>query len=212
MVSFSVPEKLLYKVLRIEPSPLRTGNGQPFVFLHINKTAGTSVLRALGIPVKQHRTAREVIDRIGREKWQSAWKFAFVRNPWDRAVSLYEYRRGKDRTGIASSGLSFTRWVDRVFTEDPDPRYNNNPRSFQSQCDWLKDERGDIAIDFIGRFENLASDFSRVAERIAPGASLQHLNASRRGSYTRYYDPQSRQAVARWFAEDIERFGYDFGA
>lgn len=210
MASNPVVEKLLYKVLRIEPSPLRTGNGKPFIFLHINKTAGTSVLRAIGIPVKQHRTAREIIERIGMEKWQSAWKFAFVRNPWDRAVSLYEYRRGKDRTGIASNELSFTEWACRVFGDDPDPRYNNNPRSFQPQCDWLKDSHGDIAIDFIGRFERLADDFSRVAEKIAPGAGLQHLNASRRENYTTYYDSMSRKAVARWFAEDIDRFGYTF--
>ena len=211
MAYFPVAEKLLYKLLRISPSPLRTGNGTPFIFLHINKTAGTSVLRATGIPVKQHRTAREIIERIGREQWQTAWKFAFVRNPWDRAVSLYEYRRMKDRTGIASQELPFTTWVSRVFTHDPDPVFNNNPRSFQSQCDWLKDDRGEIAIDFIGRFENIESDFARIAERIAPGANLRHLNASRRESYTTYYDAPSRDAVARWFAEDIERFGYGFG-
>lgn len=203
-------EKLLFKVLRIEPSPLRGGNRTPFIFLHINKTAGTSVLRAVGIPVKRHRTAREIIARIGREKWDSAWKFAFVRNPWDRAVSLYEYRRGKDRTGIASNELSFGEWVERVFGAQPDPAYNNNPRSFQSQCEWLKDDRGNIEIDFIGRFENIQDDFRAIAEKIAPGASLQHLNASRRAPYASYYDAGSRKAVAAWFAEDIERFGYFF--
>lgn len=203
-------EKLLYRVIRVEPSPLRPGPRTPFIFLHINKTAGTSVGRAIDLPLKRHRTAREIIGQIGRARWESAWKFTFVRNPWDRAVSLYEYRRMKDRTGVGSSGISFGDWVQRVFDEDPDPVYHNNSRSFMPQCDWLKDDRGEIDLDFIGRFEHLARDFAQVAERVAPGAELPRLNASKRSAFTSYYDAASRDMVARWFAEDIERFGYRF--
>lgn len=204
-------EKLLYKALHIKPSPLRLGNGTPYIFLHINKTAGTSIGRAIGLPVKRHLTAREVIGLIGRKKWRSAWKFTFVRNPWDRAASLYRYRRMKNKTGIASNDVPFAEWVQRVFTDDPDPRYHDNPKSFQSQCDWLKDDRGDIAIDFIARFEEINRDFERIAEKIAPGASLPYLNASRADCYRDYYDERSRAAVADWFAEDIGYFDYRFG-
>lgn len=203
-------EKLLYRLLRVEPSPLRPGPRTPYIFLHINKTAGTSVGRAIDLPVKRHRTAREIIERIGRARWDSAWKFTFVRNPWDRAVSLYEYRRMKDRTGVDSSGIAFGDWVQRVFGEDPDPAYHNKRRPFLPQSDWLKDDRGEIDIDFIGRFENLARDFAQVAERVAPGAELQRLNASRRRRYVDYYDARSRDVVARWFAEDVDRFAYRF--
>jgi len=203
-------EKMLYRLLRIKPSPLRYENETSFVFLHINKTAGTSVGKAIGLQVKQHLTAREIIQRIGREKWVSAWKFTFVRNPWDRAVSLYEYRRGKDRTGIATRNLSFSEWTQRVFSEDPDPVFHNNPKSFQTQSEWLRDERGEIDIDFVGRFENIAKDFEEIAKKIAPGASLRHLNASSRAPYGSYYDNASNAIVSRWFKEDIERFGYVF--
>ena len=203
-------EKLLYRLLRVQPSPLRAGPRTPFIFLHINKTAGTSVGRAIGLPVKRHLTASEIIELIGRERWDTAWKFTFVRNPWDRAVSLYEYRRMKDRTGIGSDGLSFGEWVQRVFSDDPDPAYHNKRRPFLPQSEWLKDDRGAVGIDFIGRFEHLASDFERVAERVAPGASLPRLNASRRRQYSDYYDARSRDLVARWFAEDIECFAYRF--
>ena len=210
MNSYSPTEKMLNRLFHIKPSPLRPGAGTPFIFLHINKTAGTSVGRAIGLTVKQHLTAREIIARIGSERWRSAWKFTFVRNPWDRAVSLYEYRRGKDRTGIASLDLSFSEWVERVFSDDPDLELHNNPKSFQSQCEWLKDDEGAIDIDFTGRFESIAADFEQIASRIAPGARLPHLNASKRRDYRAYYDAGSRDRVGRWFAEDIERFGYRF--
>lgn len=210
MVSRRRPKTLLYRLLRLEPSPLQQGERTAFVFLHINKTAGTSVGHAIGLPVKRHLTAREVIRLIGREDWDAAWKFSFVRNPWDRAVSLYEYRRMKDRTGIGSDGLPFGEWVQRVFGEDPDPAYHNKRRPFLPQSDWLKDDRGRISLEFIGRFERLAEDFQRVAERIAPGAELPRLNASRRREYSEYYDARSRDTVARRFAEDIDRFAYRF--
>ncbi|MEE4292947.1 MAG: sulfotransferase family 2 domain-containing protein [Xanthomonadales bacterium] len=210
MTRSPLAEKMLYRLLRIRPSPLRFGNETPFIFLHINKTAGTSIGKAVGLHVKQHLTAREIIERIGREKWVSAWKFTFVRNPWDRAVSLYEYRRGKDRTGIATRDLSFSAWTQRVFCEDPDPAFHNNPKSFQTQSEWLRDDRGEIDIDFVGRFENIAGDFAKIANKIAPGASLRHLNASARAAYGSYYDSGSKERVTRWFKEDIERFGYVF--
>ena len=203
-------KRWFYRLPGIEPSPLRRAPTTPFVFVHINKTAGTSVGRAIGLPVKQHLTAREIIERISRDAWDSAWKFAFVRNPWDRAVSLYEYRRMKNKTGIESNAISFGDWVQRVFGDDPDPSYHNKTRPFLSQSDWLKDDEGAITLEFIGRFEHLADDFDQVAERIAPGVRLPRLNASRRRSHTDYYDARSRDTVARWFAEDIERFGYVF--
>lgn len=210
MNTYSPIEQILNRLFHIKPSPLRPGTGTPFVFLHINKTAGTSVGRAIGLTVKQHLTAREIIARIGREKWRSSWTFTFVRNPWDRAVSLYEYRRGKNRTGIASMDLSFADWAGRVFNDDPDPELHNNSKSFQSQCDWLRDDEGVIDIDFTGRFENIAADFEQIAAKIAPGARLPHLNASKRRDYRAYYDAGSRERVEHWFAEDIERFEYGF--
>ena len=69
---------------RARQSPLRSGPNGPFIFIHINKTAGTSIGRAVGLPNKLHLTAREIIDRVGEEAWRKAYKFAFVRNPLSR--------------------------------------------------------------------------------------------------------------------------------
>jgi len=71
--------KLLYKLLRKKPVPLRQGKNGPFIFIHINKTAGTSIGRAIGLPVKHHLMATEVIERIGTDVWNEAFKFTVVR-------------------------------------------------------------------------------------------------------------------------------------
>jgi hypothetical protein len=202
-------ERLLYKFLHKKPSPLRQGRNGPFIFIHINKTAGTSIGKAIGLPVKDHLTAKEVIARVGQDKWNKAYKFTLVRNPWDKAVSLYEYRRKKDRTEIASRSISFSDWVKMTYGEEKNPAYYN-VKSFQPQVDWLKDNEGKLSIDFVGKFESINEDFDHIKHAIGLDAELPFLNASKRRGYRSYYDNESRDIVGKWFQEDIEVFAYEF--
>jgi len=201
---------MIHRLLRIKPIPLRQGINGPFIFIHINKTAGTSIGRAIGLPIKEHLTAMEVIARIGMDKWNAAYKFTVVRNPWDKVVSHYEYRRKKNKTEIASRNISFSDWVKMTYGDSKDTFYYNNPRSFQPQVDWLKDTEGKISMDFIGKFESINKDFDHIRTVIGLDASLPHLNASNRASYQTYYDDETRGIVANWFREDIEEFEYNF--
>jgi len=200
----------LSRLLHIKPSPLRQGRNGPYVFIHINKTAGTSIGNAIGLPVKHHQTAREIIARIGRDKWDTAYKFTLVRNPWDKVVSHYEYRRKRNKTEVATRNVSFSEWVKKTYGTDKDPFFYNNPKAFQPQVEWLKDDQGRIAIDFIGKFESISDDFDQIKNIIGIEAELPHLNASKRAGYQSYYDDETRQIVAQWFHEDIEVFGYSF--
>ena len=200
----------LSKLLHIKPYPLRHGRNGTFIFIHINKTAGTSLGNAIGLPIKHHQTAREVIARIGRDKWDKAYKFTLVRNPWDKVVSHYEYRRKRNKTALASNEIPFREWVRITYGPDKDPFYYNNPKAFQPQVEWLKDDDGKITIDFIGKFESINEDFRQIRNAIGIDAELPHLNASKRSGYRHYYDDESREIVSKWFQEDIEFFDYHF--
>jgi len=202
--------KRLQKILRINPSPLRQGSFGPYVFVHIHKTAGTSIGRAIGLSRKNHLTAKEVIQKIGKKNWQAAYTFTVVRNPWDKVVSLFEYRRKKNKTQIASSGMTFTEWVHLTHGHDRNPFYHDNVKSFQAQVEWLKDEEGIIAIDFIAKFESLNTDFDQIRKAIGIGASLPHLNESHRKNYRSYYTAETKRIITRWYDEDITAFGYTF--
>jgi hypothetical protein len=210
MTMRSTTRKLAYRLSGIKPSPLRQGQDQSFIFVHINKTAGTSVGNAIGLPVKDHLTAMEIIERVGKVAWDNAFKFSLVRNPWDRVVSLYEYRRKKNKTQIATRGITFSDWVELVFGDNPDPFYCNNPKSFQPQVEWLKDDEEKFSIDFVGKFETIAQDFEYIRNEIGIDAVLPHLNASDRGGYQAYYNQYTRDVVAHRFGEDNEMFGYRF--
>ena len=202
--------KLFYQLLRIKPIPLRQGKNGPFIFIHINKTAGTSIGQAIGLPVKHHLMATEVMEQIGMDAWNQAFKFTVVRNPWDKVVSHYEYRRKKNKTEIASRDVPFSEWVFKTYGPNKDTFYYNNPRSFQPQVEWLKDTDGVVSMDYIIRFESINEGFEQVCDAIGLDVELPHLNASKRVDYRSYYNAETRAIVAQWFREDIQAFGYEF--
>ena len=204
--------KYLRKIKRLTEnnSPFQKAPNSPFVFIHINKTGGTSVGKQLGLPRKRHLTVEQVIAEIGREKWNEAYTFAFVRNPWSKVVSHYKYRIKTGQTGMGQDTISFADWVRCTYGPEKDPTYYDKPQMFQAQVDWLKDPEGKVAIDFVGKFEQLSEDFAKVATVLGVSPNLPHLNKTKPTDYKSFYDPESVEHVRNWFKEDIERFGYEF--
>ena len=178
------------------------------IFVHINKTGGSSVETALGMPFG-HVTAREFIAQLGWSEWDSAFRFSFVRNPWDKVVSHYHYRVMTNQTDLARSPLGFSAWVERAYGAQ-DPRYYDTPKMFMPQLDWLKDDDGNVSMDYVGRFENLQNDFRTLCEKLDVAADLPHLKASKRGHYHDYFTKKASGIIGNWFAEDIDYFNYDY--
>jgi chondroitin 4-sulfotransferase 11 len=178
------------------------------IFIHINKTGGSSVEVALGLKW-EHKTAIEKIEEIGRKQWHKKFTFAFVRNPWDKVVSHYCYRVKTNQTNLGENPIDFTDWVKLSYGEQ-NPDYYDKPKMFMPQVDWITDTSGEILVDFVGRFENFEQDFHRVCDRLKYKAELPHKKKSERGDYQSYYDRESQEIIATWFREDIDRFGYKF--
>ena len=181
---------------------------RPYVFIHINKTGGSSIEKALGIGL-DHSTALEKYRQLGAVAWQRKFTFTMVRNPWDKVVSHYHYRVRTNQTGMGENTLPFDEWLQRCYV-DRDPEYYDEPRMFMPQRQWLVDENGVLLVEFIGRFENLQEDFRHICERLSVEAELGHAKPSARGSYRDYYSSESRDLIGVVFAEDVELFGYRF--
>ena len=92
------------------------GLNQGFVFIHINKTAGVSIGKALGLE-KQHLTAREYKNSLGNRRWDKMFKFTIVRNPWDKVVSHYFHRVKTNQTGLGNNPIGFKEWVKLTYSE-----------------------------------------------------------------------------------------------
>lgn len=179
-----------------------------YAFVHINKTGGSSVEQALGLPF-QHKTALELRDEMGAARWQRRFTFTIVRNPWDRAVSHFYYRVMTNQTGLGDGHLGFDEWVERVYV-DRDPKYHDQPSRFMPQLDWITDADGKVLVEMVGRYESLERDFAQICKRIEREASLPRLKASRRPHYREAYNDRSAEIVAQWFAKDIAAFEYSF--
>ena len=207
-------EKIKNRIgLRIN-SPLRKGPKRNFIFIHINKTAGTSIVSIVGKPFRKHLTAKEVIDAIGQEKWNAAYKFSVVRNPWDKMVSHYKHNiktKPKSMVGFDGKGpIAFAEWLRLTLGPVKEKKYYNRPQHFLPQVEWLKDYQGRITMDAIIHFESLADGYRWVAEDLGLPKELPHLNATSSSKYREFYDDASRLLVAQWFWEDIAAFDYSF--
>jgi hypothetical protein len=163
------------------------------------------------------------------DRYQEYFKFAFVRNPWDRLVSCYFNKlvdvketdlgkpalrsRGKKDSKLYK-GMPFAEFVETVHGIPDNEANSHFVSQYEIICGPGRDEL--IMADFVGRFENLAADFDAVAERIGSAQKLQlphlHRFGSRKSrSYTDLYDERLKNLVHERYQEDIEIFGYSFG-
>jgi hypothetical protein len=198
----------LQKRVRQRYARWRSDRFDDFVFIHINKTGGSSIEKVLSLPF-EHKTALEKIAEMGRNRWDRRFSFAVVRNPWDKVVSHYAYRVQTNQTGLKDRPLEFGEWVRRAYG-DRDPAYYDNARMFMPQTDWITDTQGTLLVNTVCRFETLSTDFGEVCARIGRRVVLLHEKASRHGHYRQYYDEQTRALIGDRFRSDLDNFGYEF--
>jgi len=187
-----------------------------FIFLANGKCGTTSMVNKLKklneekLKFKKHANLqREYDNKKINFDCSDYFVFCFVRNPWDRALSIYkQLQKPLNLSGLNRNFLynlsttnSFTDFIKKLPEE-----FFKNWR--QSKYYLLNDE----PIDFIGRFENIQHDFNIVCDKIGiKRRELPRKNKSKHKNYTEYYDDETRDIVAKEFAKDIEYFGYEFG-
>ncbi len=193
------------------------------IFIHVQKTAGTSVSEFLLSNLMatrnggKHEYAVEVKSRIPEEIWQDCFKFSFVRNPWDRLASWYLHmNKHHTKPGdnpffdyLLSVGDTFENFVLHGDQTIATPWGERN--LFTNQFDQLS-SGGQLLMDFVGKFESLESDWELVLNRIGytGEAKLPHVNAIPRKHYRDLYTETAREVVEEKFQKDINLFGYSF--
>ena len=185
------------------------------LFIHIPKSAGRSLCRGLYDVKSVEHASADWYQVLDPDKFQRYFKFTFVRNPWDRAVSAYAYLR----QGGSPASAEDARWsqfinhyqsFDEFVCDWMTPDTITRNALFTPQVEFLKNIYGQIEMDFVGRFETLIADFDNIAARFKSAGTLPHLNSSRNQPYQSLYTDQSREIVANLYKADIDAFGYTF--
>ncbi len=186
--------------------------------MHIPKCAGTSICRSLfGNIGINHLSIADYRVIFRREEFDSYFKFAFVRNPWDRLVDAYYFLKAgglneRDKKWYEenlSAYKNFDSFVKVWVTPDNIKKYIH----FRAQRDFIciKGDNTPV-VDFIGYFENLDQDFTHVSNRIGISSELMHLNKTASGEkdYKAYYDNEMIEIVSDAYRDDIRILGYNF--
>ena len=209
-----------------------------FIYFHVAKTAGLSIREALApytvLPDKfkirrppevvagkpnplylmwentvLHAKAADVKKELSSKLYDSYYTFAFVRNPWDWQVSMYHFiLKESDHINHAHvrSMKNFEEYLEWV-VRTPKPFARG---ATKLQKDVLTDTKGNLIVDFVGRFERLEQDFGRICQKISIDATLPKINATVHKDYRLYYNKKTKGIVEEYFREDIELFGYTF--
>lgn len=188
-----------------------------FICFTVPKAGSSSLIRLLS-PFGA-RVISCPVDELYRRNpdYQALSRFAFVRNPWARALSAYRDKvvnvsnLGKLRiltryAGI-EPGMPFRAFVNWLETEEGSDDYAD--RHWVSQHRLLPDS----GICTIGRLERMDEDLPLILERFdiqVPVVPHEHRVALPVGGYREFYDADMRRAVHRRYARDIELYGFDF--
>lgn len=222
------------------------------LFIHIPKTAGQSVESVFlgqnnltwdereqlllkpnsepqkGPPRLAHLTADEYLSLgyLTPEKFNKLFKFTIVRNPWDRLVSEYLYKK---------HSFCFKDFIFKHFPKKNIDDYKDNNglyRHIMPQYPFIYDMEGKCLVDYVGKFETLQKDFSIISQKVfGKRLELPHKNKTQQQSvisrtanklkkringtvnkqhYSHYYDDETREWVSEFYAKDIKLFNYQF--
>ena len=199
------------------------------IFVHIPRTGGTSIEDVIWGPDRRSRTeaqlwmgiaesgrnkyqtgglqhllARQIRQEVGPAVFDAVFKFSFVRNPWDKAVSQFIYMRKRrdlrELVGMRHDS-TFKDYLMRI----------EKVRHVQwyGQWEFLLDDNGDLLVDCVGRFESFDKDVQSVLSRLGIVCdAVPHEFKGDRLHYETYYDQESLEIVGHRYRRDIERFGY----
>ena len=186
------------------------------VFVHIPKNGGNSVTAAVfGGIGGGHATVRDYEYLLRDPALRSFTVISFVRNPWDRLVSAYNYLStgggGPEDAAWALATLSryrnFGEFVEHGLSESK--LYAHIHLFPQFHFLWLN---GCLRVDFLGRFEQFQQDFESLCSQLGRRFTLGHANASARPrqDYRSWYSDAQAEKVAKLYHRDIALFGYRF--
>jgi glycosyltransferase involved in cell wall biosynthesis len=191
-------------------------NDKKVIFLHIPKTGGTIIKKLFGInklddhnpaniPSPQHLTCTMLREYIGSEKYDTYYKFTFVRNPWARILSHYFWRQKLEEKWASPTFSDFIANVQKIVQEERfyEHEYGDH---FIPQVQYTSD------VNNIFKFEEFEKGVNILSKRLGINSgNYRPREKKEHDQYWEYYDKKSRRIIEQLYSEEIEQFGYEYG-
>jgi len=196
------------------------------LFCHIAKNAGQTIHITMEKMDKlefhdKHYSMLQLKKLINDDNlFNECIKFCVIRNPWDRMVSTYFFRKQNCETDfgpIEQWNLNFNDWIKYIYSDEyislnlkHGDTLENVKYHFGSSLRWVKDDNNNIIADKIIKFENLENELTSLFKEVGYFESFCKNNNTNHEERHKYYNEESKKLVAENFKEDIEYFGYTF--
>lgn len=198
--------KFRIKLFQPKRYPLVSLRGYLFLPIHINKNAGTSLLKAFGKD-KFHLTVEELQQFLGTQVFEQAIKIAVIRNPYDRVVSQYYHRVKTNQNNLYKNPIGLNKWVEKVYQPPYDDNYRTSQQKmFIPQYNWLIDKQNNFLVDHLFRFEQLEDDFSSFCKKYDLTLNLMWENKTKVKDEELNLD--SVRIINEYFEDDFRIFKY----
>lgn len=148
----------------------------------------------------EHMPARRIKECLGPSIWESYHKVCIERNPWDKVVSYYFWKK-------AGQGKAMPSFRDYVLKKT---------HRLPKDGDLYFGDRGELLVDEVIQFDRLEEGVRGLIDRLKlplswPLPREKEFVVPDRKPYQAYYDEETRKKVAFLYAREIEQFGYTFG-
>lgn len=139
---------------------------------------------------------------VNKAQYHEYFKFTIVRNPWARAFSWYQNvmrDEGHQRSLGITAELSFKSFLTAYA----------GTGMLTPQTYWIKNYKGDVGLDYVGRFEELEQVFSEIQGRLQlEDLEFPHEVKGNKADYKLHYDDESADLIKKIYSEEIRLFGY----
>lgn len=220
-------------------------NSFRFIFVHVPKAAGTSLTEVLKLytnycdleiggthfgeqiqpayrkrfGLAKHSTADSIRNIVGRVTWSQYFSFAFVRNPFTRCISTYNFLR--EWEGLKVEDAVFAEKIkqfdsfEEYVLSDIWLESNGPDEIFLPQSSWIRSPKNDeVLVDFVGQVERINEDMSFVLEAIGSSKMMKkskgipRFNPSEASTVTEISDKAVITKIVSKYKDDFDAFGY----
>ena len=137
---------------------------------------------------------------MNQEKWETYFKFCFIRNPYDRIISAWNH--------VNRFKIPFKNFLNLKNTCN-DVEFMH---MFMPQYRSMINEKAKLFIDYIGHFETFEEDFQIILKKLnilSKHNQKEKLNSRKHKPFYEYYDQESLNKVNLLMEEDFNNLNYE---